>query len=204
MSKMAKIVQITISNAYSWTAFWQFWLNFRGLVDHMRASVSHDDVIKWKHFPRNWLFVRGIHRSPVNSQHTGQWHAALMFSLICVWINGWVNSREAGDMRRHRGHYDVIVMGIGLTPNRWQVTIWTNVHQTPWLRAASLGHNDTNESVTSKLRSDMLITLILRFLSDSPLLAIGICWPSDTCRYTYHPYCMNERLLLPKYWDSVI
>ena len=33
-----------------------------------------------------------------------------MFSLICVWINGWVNNREAGDLRRHRGHYDVIVM----------------------------------------------------------------------------------------------
>ena len=33
-----------------------------------------------------------------------------MFSLICVWINGWVNSREVGDLRRHRGHYDVTVM----------------------------------------------------------------------------------------------
>ena len=30
---------------------------------------SHDDVIKWKHFPRYWPFVRGIHRSPVNSPH---------------------------------------------------------------------------------------------------------------------------------------
>ena len=33
-----------------------------------------------------------------------------MFSLICVWINGWVNNHEAGDLRRHRGHYDVNVM----------------------------------------------------------------------------------------------
>ena len=33
-----------------------------------------------------------------------------MFSLICAWINGWVNNREAGDLRRHRGHYDVNVM----------------------------------------------------------------------------------------------
>ena len=33
-----------------------------------------------------------------------------MFSLICVWINGWVNNSEAGDLRRHRGHYDVNVM----------------------------------------------------------------------------------------------
>ena len=69
----------------------------------------HDDVINWKHFPRNWPFVRGIHRSPVNSPHKGQWRGALMFSLICVWINDWVNNREAGDVRRYRAHYDVIV-----------------------------------------------------------------------------------------------
>ena len=38
------------------------------------------------------------------------WRGALMFSLICVWINNWVNNREAGDLRRYRAHYDVIVM----------------------------------------------------------------------------------------------
>ena len=72
--------------------------------------MNHDDVIKWKHFPRHWPFVRGIHRSPVNSPHNGQWRGALMFSLICVWINDWVNNREDGDLRRYRAHYDVIVM----------------------------------------------------------------------------------------------
>ena len=70
----------------------------------------HDDVIKWKHFPRYWPFVRGIHRSPVNSPHKGQWRRALMYSLIRAWINGWVNNREAGDLRRYCDHYDVIVM----------------------------------------------------------------------------------------------
>ena len=40
----------------------------------------------------------------------GQWRGALMFSLICVWINDWVNNREAGDLRRYRAHYDVTVM----------------------------------------------------------------------------------------------
>ena len=78
-------------------------------------TVFHDDVIKWKHFPRNWPFVRGIHRSPVYSPHKGQWRGALMFSLICVWINGWVNSGGAGDLRRYRTHYDVIVMNGGLS-----------------------------------------------------------------------------------------
>ena len=47
---------------------------------------------------------------PVNSPHKGQWRGALMFSLIYVWINDWVNNRDAGEFRRHRGHYDVIVM----------------------------------------------------------------------------------------------
>ena len=70
----------------------------------------HDDAIKWKHFPSHWPFVRGIHRSPVNSPHKGQWCGALMFSLICSWINGWVNKRKAGDLRCHHAHYDVTVM----------------------------------------------------------------------------------------------
>ena len=70
----------------------------------------HDDVIKWNHFPRYWPFVRGIHRSPVNSLLKGQWRGALMFSLICAWINGWVNNREAGDLRHPGAHYDVTVM----------------------------------------------------------------------------------------------
>ena len=53
----------------------------------------------------------GIQRSPANSPHKGQWSGALMLSLICAWINSWVNNREAtSDLRRHRAHYDVIVM----------------------------------------------------------------------------------------------
>ena len=71
---------------------------------------THDDVIKWEHFPRYWPFVREIHRSPVNFPHKGQWRGTLMFTLICARMNGWVNNREAGDLRRYRVHYDVIVM----------------------------------------------------------------------------------------------
>ena len=77
--------------------------------------VKHDDVIKWKHFPRYWPFVRGIHRSPVNSPNKGQCRGALMFSLICARIKGWVNNGEAGDLRRNRAHYDVTLMDWRLT-----------------------------------------------------------------------------------------
>ena len=72
--------------------------------------LNHDDVIEWKNCPRYWPFVRGIHRSPVNSPHKGQRRGGLMFSLICTWINVWVNNCEAGDLRSHRAHYDVTVM----------------------------------------------------------------------------------------------
>ena len=72
--------------------------------------LRQDDVTKRKHFPRYWPFVRWIHRSPVNSPHKGQRRGALMFSLICAWINGWINNRAAGDFRRYRAHYDIIVI----------------------------------------------------------------------------------------------
>ena len=48
--------------------------------------------------------------SPVDSSHKGQWCGALMFSLICAWTSGWANNRYAGDLRRHRTHYDVTLM----------------------------------------------------------------------------------------------
>ena len=69
---------------------------------HAEVSLQQDDVIKWKHFICHWPFVQGIHWSPVNSPHKGLWRGALMFSLICSWINGWVNNLEAGDLSRHR------------------------------------------------------------------------------------------------------
>ena len=79
---------------------------------HMfRTKFSlHDDIIKWEHFPRNWPFVREIHRSPVNSTHKDQWYVALMYSLIFAWTKRWPNNGDAGDLRRRRAHYDVTVI----------------------------------------------------------------------------------------------
>ena len=85
----------------------------------------------WRHqmetFPRYWPFVRRIHRSPVNSPHKGQWRGALRFSFICASINGSVNNHEAGDLRCHRAHYDVIVMGGSLQEMAW-------CHQALWIK----------------------------------------------------------------------
>ena len=85
-------------------------------------GVIHDDVIKCKHFPRYWPFVREM-----NFSHKGQWRGALMFSLICTRINGWVNNGEAGDLRRYRVHCDITVMSSrGEWINRWTQVMHCN------------------------------------------------------------------------------
>ena len=76
----------------------------------VKACMFHDVVVKWKHFPRYWPFVRGIHQSLVNSPHKVLWLGTLMFSLICAWTNSWVNNQYAGDLRHHHAHYDFTVM----------------------------------------------------------------------------------------------
>ena len=77
-----------------------------------RIDVSHDSW--WRHqmekFSALLAICAGNSPVPVNSPHKGQWRGALMFSLICARINDWVNNREAGDLRRHRGHYGISVM----------------------------------------------------------------------------------------------
>ena len=77
--------------------------------DHRK---SHNDAIKWKHFPRHWPFVRGIQRPPVDSPHKGQWRGALVFSLIYVVTDCWANNQEVGDLRRYHAHNDVTVITI--------------------------------------------------------------------------------------------
>ena len=78
------------------------------LVWHFSGETNnaHDDVIKWKHFPRYWPFVA------TKTSDAELW----CFSLICVWMNGCVNNREAGDLRRYRVRYDVGIMKIRKVP----------------------------------------------------------------------------------------
>ena len=66
----------------------------------------------WRHQMETFsaLLALCAGNSPVNSPHKGQWRGSSMFSLICAWINVWVNSREAAHLRRHRAHNDVIAM----------------------------------------------------------------------------------------------
>ena len=72
----------------------------------------------------------------------GQWRGALMFTLISARINGWVNNREAGDLRRYRTHSDVIAMN--------------------WRHMAQFSHHEWKCSRDPFVTSIMFNTLSLR------------------------------------------
>ena len=84
------------------------------MISYIRINIRGRAHSWWRHQMERFLALlalsAGISPVPVNSPHKGQWRRALMFSLISAWINDWVNNREAGDLRRHRVHYDVNVM----------------------------------------------------------------------------------------------
>ena len=93
------------------------WLAVWIVISHLNLTYGSSAMLPnarhiwaWWHFPPYWPFVRGIHWSPINSPHKGQWRGALVFSLICTWINRWLTVCEAGELRRHRAHYDATVM----------------------------------------------------------------------------------------------
>ena len=64
-------------------------------------------------------FCEGNHRPPVVSPHKSQSCRALIFSLICAWINGEAKNRDSGVLIRHRAHYDVTVMYICISLCAW-------------------------------------------------------------------------------------
>ena len=75
-----------------------------------QQNLKNDDVIKWKRFPRYWPFVRGIHRSPVNSLQKRPVTRSFDVFFDLRLKKRLSKQCEAGDLRRQRAHYDVIVI----------------------------------------------------------------------------------------------
>ena len=113
---------------------WQWWVPMMGHSPRMRSGGSGDGGSLPNSFGCEFiLFIKthfyGEHSLHISCRITGfcagnspvtagnspvtshrQWRGALMFSLIYAWTNGWVNNQDAGDLRRHRAHYDATVM----------------------------------------------------------------------------------------------
>ena len=112
-----------------------------------------------------------IFQWPVKSPHKDQWRGVLMFSLISARINGWVNIREAGDLRRHRAHYDVIVMIFYHLPILW----WCRQ-----LKSTPVDENHSSVFIINAMASQIpasrwLLNRLFRRRKKSKLRVTGIC-----------------------------
>ena len=100
------------------------------LVKYHLAEISSVPEVKhtgsalhpwWRHQMETFsaLLALCAVNSPVTGEYPSQrlWRGTLMFSLICAWTNGWVNTRDASDFRRHHTHCDVTVM-------QWWIQYW--------------------------------------------------------------------------------
>ena len=97
--------------AYAWLVCYITSLSMEYLVIDFDTVFQNDDRAL-ETFSALLALCAG--NSPITSEfpHKGQWRGALMFSLICPWINGWINNREAGDLRHHRAHNGITVMNV--------------------------------------------------------------------------------------------
>ena len=117
---------------------------------------------------------------PVNSPHKGQWCGAWMFSLISVWINGWVNNSEAGDLRRHRAHYDVILMNCVLSISSSGITVMKFKYLL--LRRPSMLLLTATVPAAYKLDHCLRIRSLLVSLGDSNVWPGGLLQATVECR----------------------
>ena len=137
---------------------------------------SHEDVMIWKPWWRHQMetFSALLALCAWNSLVTGEFPSqrpvtqSFDFCLIYAWTNGWVNNRETGDLRRHRAHYDVIVLAVRITDPLWWEPIgyrWIPLINGPWCEAW------------------MLITRNSEVIMFSPCVFICVCLCLSRCLF---------------------
>ena len=120
-----------------------------------------------------------------------------MFSLICVWINDWVNNREAGDLRRHRAHHDVILMCIQkkkLNIQLPQNALLHPIKQTWTIQQIQDYWNHPPDSVTVFLGKYQFTLDCAKMKNLGHFNSLSASWyrrsPQQTCK-SMGPFCYN-------------
>ena len=125
----------------------------------------------------------------VNSPHKGQWRGTLMYSLICAWTNGWINNRDAGDLRRYRAHCDVTIMFFNNTPRS---------EQNGWHCA-----NYIFECVLLINVFNVLVQMILSFVAmgqNKVVVSQVLVWPWTDSNPFSHPIMTQIRVVIEADW----
>ena len=135
--------------------------------------IMHGDVIKWKHFPRYWPFVRGIHPSPVNflTKRPVKQSSDVFFGL-CTYVHNW----DPGVLRHHRATYDVTLM----MPFRKDPRVYGTKHRwnflSPLMKIKYHGNSYRELGNTVKHAYDWVTSLLIMkdFLTDSFSLVLSL------------------------------
>ena len=91
---------------------WGWWF-FSKRLNNWHASYGRTRLRKIWIWTFSALLALRAGNSPVTGEFLSERQVTRnfdVFFLSAPWINGWVNNREAGDLRRHSAHYDVIAM----------------------------------------------------------------------------------------------
>ena len=99
-----------VSNQLHMAPTWPFCTKFAIAWWRHQMETFSALLVTGNHLPWYWSSLLGKFLSPLDSPNKGQWRGALVFSLICAWINGRAYNRDADDLRCYRAHYDVTVM----------------------------------------------------------------------------------------------
>ena len=136
-------------------------------------DTSETVVIQWwrhqmEKFPRCWPYVRGIHRSPVNSPHKGQWRRALMFSLICLDKRLSKQSRRRWFETPSRSlwrHSDVLILCYDCwstsTHFFWHQNIWNYHGAIVW----SVQMKSVLEIIQNRKSLDVVVVLMMMLMT---------------------------------------
>ena len=131
---------------------------------------------------------------------------ALMFSLMCAWINGWVNNRKAGDLRSHHAHYDVTVIcwwsSVGrsqgpVSLKRSSFRVWDyHVKDKAVTRSSYLFIITVQFMMSANIRIRFGLQIVLVCLHSTPISLSSLC----KLIWRHWTYEMPVRYILSSVW----
>ena len=139
----------------------------RGSLPRVRRyGLLYLRTIEYDHFPRYWPFVRGTPLTKASD-------AGIWCFLYSVSENGWVNNRDASDLRRNRAHYDITTMHFAFSLERRALA---------WLKRQNLKIGYDTRYLFGYLQWNLLWKIYASWSQVIPAIKVSIPRPSHTDR----------------------
>ena len=151
-------------------------------------KVSSQRIIWWRHQMETFsvLLPTCVGNSTVPGEFPTQRPVMRSFDVffICVWINSWVNNREASDLRVYRAHYDVTVMPENIIIDRRRKLYFNSL----------IGNTRAFHKVSLNTKKHKTLIKYLCFTANVP--------PNFYKSYAYAGICQFAHLAHFVYWHN--